>query len=244
MRPTVLVSCEHGGRRVPARYRSAFTGATRALESHRGWDAGALGLARELARAVEAPLFACTTTRLLVDTNRSAHHPRLFSEWSRPLPAEERERIVARWWSPHRTAVEDHVRSCLRRRGPVLHLSVHSFTPRWKGRARPVDVGFLYDSARTRERAFATAWLNVLRELRGELRLRRNQPYRGNADGFTTALRGRFEPERYLGVELEVSQRFPKGAAGPWRELREDLARSLGRVLSPESARGWLHSST
>lgn len=241
MKPAILVSCEHGGRRVPAPYRAIFAGAERALESHRGWDPGALTLARELARDLDAPLLECTTTRLLVDTNRSAHHANVFSEWSSRLSPEQREQVLQDWWIPHRTAVEDFVRAQVRRRKPVLHLSIHSFTPRWKGRARTVDIGFLYDSARVRERAFAAAWLARLRERRSDLRLRRNQPYRGNADGLTTAMRARFEPGQYLGIELEVSQRFPLGAAAAWRRLRADLEQSLQDTLSPKLARDWLH---
>ena len=46
---------------------------------------------------------------------------------------------------------------------------------------------------------------------------------RGTADGLTTTLRRRFGAEDYLGVELEVSQRFPRGAPAAWRRLRGDL---------------------
>lgn len=225
----VVVSCEHATNRVPARYRSLFRGAARALDSHRGWDPGALVLARELARLLEAPLIAGRATRLLVDPNRSSDRPGAFSEWSRSLTPAERERVLATYWEPHRGAVESAVHAA--RRVPVLHLSVHSFTPRWKGREREIDVGLLYDPARPRERDFVDAWLEHLAVREPELRLRRNLPYRGSADGLTTHLRTRFATERYLGIELEVSQRFPLGASRRWRELRTLLATSLGEVL-------------
>lgn len=228
MRRALVITCEHGGNRVPAAYRALFArGAARALASHRGWDPGALVLARALARALDAPLLACTATRLLVDPNRSKGHPELFSEWTRGLPPDERDAILERWWRPHRTAVRELVES----RERVLHLSVHSFTPRWKGRLRTVDVGFLYDPARARERAFASGWLEALRSRRGDLRLRRNRPYRGDGDGLTTRLRARFGERRYLGVELEVSQRFPRGPRPAWRRLRRDLRLSLDEAL-------------
>jgi len=235
----LVVSCEHGGNRVPARYRAQFAAATKALASHRGWDAGALTFARELARALGAPLFACTTTRLLIDLNRSLGHPRLFSEWSRELPAIERDALVERWWRPHRAALEDFILEQSPRRVTVLHLSVHSFTPRWQGRARPVDVGLLYDPARDRERGFARAWQRSLQALRSELRVRRNQPYRGNADGLTSALRERFPEQRYLGLELELSQRFPRGDAAAWRLLRRAVVQSLQETLQPTVRARW-----
>jgi predicted N-formylglutamate amidohydrolase len=230
VKPALVFTCEHGGNRVPARYQEHFEGAARAVASHRGWDRGALPLARELARAFAAPLFACTTTRLLVDPNRSVGHPGLFSEWTRDLSRAEREAILARWWAPHREDVERTVRSRARGRRPVLHLSVHSFTPRWKGRARTVDVSLLYDPSRAPERAFAGAWLGALGTRRPELRLRRNQPYRGTADGLTSYLRTRFPEERYLGIELEVSQRFPLASSSSWRRLRRDLVETLREV--------------
>lgn len=92
----LVLSCEHGGARVPARWRAALRGASRALASHRGWDEGALPLARRFSRALGVPLVANTWTRLLVDVNRSASNPACFSEWTRSLPAAERE-LVERW---------------------------------------------------------------------------------------------------------------------------------------------------
>ncbi|QDU68156.1 N-formylglutamate amidohydrolase [Engelhardtia mirabilis] len=230
MSPELVLSCEHGGNRVPARYRNVLRGAEAALASHRGLDQGAAQLARQAARALGAPLVLSTTTRLLVDANRSHDNPGCFSEWTRGLPAAERERLLERYWRPHRLAVEQAVVAKGRRR--VLHLSVHSFTPVWKGVQRDVDVGLLYDPARRLERAFVDAWLAELAASRPDLRLRRNRPYRGTSDGLTTALRQRFAPARYLGVELEVSQQLTLGPAAPWARLRRELVRSLGRALA------------
>jgi predicted N-formylglutamate amidohydrolase len=240
VKPAIVVTCEHGGNRVPARYRKAFARAGADLASHRGWDEGALVVAREVARMLDAPLFSCTTTRLLVDTNRSLRHPRVFSDWSRSLPAEERGRIVDRFWRPHRAAVEDLVRTKSRRRGVVLHLSIHSFAPFWDGHERAVDVACLYDPARRRERAFVSAWLGELRARAAELRLRRNEPYKGTADGLTTALRRSFDEERYLGIELELSQGFPRGAPERWKRLRRDLADSLRAALTEARIEQWM----
>ena len=225
----VVVSCEHAGAGVPARWAPLFAGRQRILASHRGSDEGALALARALARRLGAPLHACTTTRLLADANRSARHPRLFSEWTRALPEAERRRILARCWAPHRGAVEGAVEAALRRGGRVLHLSVHSFAPRLGGTSRGCDVGLLYDPGRAAERALCARWRRALCEAEPGLRVRRNHPYRGRADGLTTALRRRFAPTRYLGVELEVSQ----GLRGSRRAaLRRVLAASLAGCLA------------
>jgi predicted N-formylglutamate amidohydrolase len=226
--PHIVVSCEHATKRVPARYAEVLRGARRSLDTHRGWDAGALEMARALAKTAHAPLIAARATRLLVDANRSASNPGVFSEWTRGLPESERETILATYWEPHRSAVLAAVRS---RRTRVAHVSVHSFTPRLKGRTRSVDIGLLYDPSRTLERALVDLWLAALRERAPHLRLRRNRPYLGISDGLTTALRTQLPPERYAGIELEISQRFTRGPAARWRILRAVIADAFREAI-------------
>src|SRR6056297_462872 len=93
--PTVvLVSAEHGGNHVPEPYEGLFRGQEDLLASHRGWDPGTAGLARQLAAALDAPVLVADVTRLLVDLNRSAHHPRVFSELTRALQRTERSTLL------------------------------------------------------------------------------------------------------------------------------------------------------
>lgn len=226
----IVITCEHGGHRVPAEYRALFRGHRRALQSHRGWDPGALELARTLAGALDAPLIATTVSRLLIEPNRSPGHPQLFSEFSRRLPREEKVRLRARYYDPHRGAVEAVVRSAIRTHGRVVHIGVHTFTPVLNGRRRNADVGLLYDPARDSEAWFCEQWLAVLALTSPALRVRLNYPYRGSSDGLTTTLRQRFPARRYLGIELEVSQALVKTAV--WKRVRRDMATSLGLLAS------------
>lgn len=211
-----LLSCEHAGRRIPRRHASHFAGAGRTLAGHRGHDRGALALARRLSRRLGCPLHFQTVSRLLVDLNRSPRHPRVFSEYVRDLPREEKERILARWHRPYREALADAVEARRRRGRRVVHVSVHSFTPVLAGVVRRCEVGILYDPRRAPERRLAVRWQAILRELAPGLRVRRNYPYRGAADGLTSALRRRFGARHYLGLELEVNQRhLGRSPAGP-----------------------------
>src|SRR5262245_17280605 len=101
-RPIALVlTCEHAENRVPEAYRALFARHGALLESHRGWDPGALGLARVLARGLGAPLLYTDVTRLLVEANRSKGHRELFSRVTRGLGRAERADIVARYYTPH-----------------------------------------------------------------------------------------------------------------------------------------------
>ena len=223
----LVLTCEHGGNRVPPEYRGLFRGAASVLVTHRGFDAGALTAARFLAARLRAPLLSATTTRLLVDLNRSPHNPAVFSRFTRDLPAAERQRLLARHHRPHRDRVRVRLVEELESPGRVLHLAVHSFTPVLHGRPRRFDVGLLYDPQRTREASFCRAWQRHLREVAPDLRVRRNAPYRGSSDGLTTALRREFGP-RYLGIELEINQRHVQAPA--WQPLLRVLHLTFSHI--------------
>jgi predicted N-formylglutamate amidohydrolase len=227
----LLISCEHGGNAVPPLQAPLFAGLGELLASHRGFDLGALSTARALARATGAPLFAATTTRLLVDLNRSIGNPGLFSNLTKELPKKTRREILARHYHPHREAVTVAVAALLDAGKTVLHVASHSFTPRLAGVTRHCDVALLYDPRRTAEKAFCQAWLRELACLDSDLLLRRNYPYRGVSDGLATHLRRRFG-ERYLGVELEVNQRFARGSGEALSSVNDHLTDALLRALS------------
>jgi predicted N-formylglutamate amidohydrolase len=228
----VVITCEHGGNSIPARYRHLFAGRTALLATHRGWDPGALDMARELARGLRAPLFESTTSRLLVDLNRSCGHPRLFSEATRGAPAATRAEILESCYRPFRDKVETCIATWIGAGRRVIHVSSHSFTPVLDGKRRNADIGLLYDPARASEAELCSRWQKAL-ELRGpELSVRRNYPYSGTSDGFIKALRRRFPDHAYAGVELEINQKHFFGGERRWRALRRLLRDSLLSVLS------------
>ncbi len=230
----IVISCEHGGNDVPPPYRTLFAGAAAVLESHRGFDAGALEVAEALAAACGAALVSATTTRLLVDLNRSAGHARLLSEFTRGLPPEAKRTLLAEHYAPYRERVEAVVAAAAAGGARVLHVSSHSFTPVLDGRERMADLGLLYDPRRPGERSIATAWARDLAEALPRLRIRRNYPYRGAADGLTAHLRRRFVDADYAGFELEVNQALV-GRPG-WPETVLALGESLCRMACGTAA--------
>ena len=227
----LLVTCEHGGNRVPKEYRRLFAGREALLASHRGYDPGALALARELARAFDAPLVASTVTRLLVELNRSPGHPQLHSEITRALPRLEKAKIVGRYYEPYRREVEQRVAQATAARRRVIHISAHSFVPVLDGSERNADIGLLYDPARAAERALCARWRQSLGARAPRLRVRRNYPYRGYADGLTTHLRRRYGRRGYVGVEIEVNQKHVLAGEREWRMLRRVLVQSLRDIV-------------
>jgi predicted N-formylglutamate amidohydrolase len=230
----LIVSCEHAGNAVPPEYAIHFAGHEDLLATHRGWDPGALELGQEMAAATGASFFYSTTTRLLADLNRSVGHPQLFSEATRSLSRTVREAIIARHYRPHRGAVEGAVAEAIAAGERVIHIASHSFTPVMQGVARSADVAWLYDSRRPAERAFAVRWQTTLAAARPELRLRRNYPYQGKGDGLTTLLRKRHPADSYIGIELEVNQRFVDEGGRCWDALRGAVIGALKQVLQQQ----------
>jgi predicted N-formylglutamate amidohydrolase len=225
-RTHLLLTCEHGGNAVPVTYRALFRGQRRLLDSHRGLDIGARFAARYLERRLKAPLVCATVTRLLVDLNRSVGHPGLFSEFSRNLPPADKQAVLRRHYYPYRNRVASWIRSRVAAGDRVVHIAVHSFTPVVGGRPRPCDVGLLYDPGRSEEARLCARWQAALRGCDSRWRVRRNYPYRGTSDGQVVALRRRFAPAHYSGIELEINQ----ACLGPTRRrarLLADIAATL-----------------
>jgi predicted N-formylglutamate amidohydrolase len=228
--PDLVLTCEHAGNRIPREYARLFAGAREALASHRGFDPGALPLAKLVARRLGRPLYSTPWSRLLVEANRSANRPKVWSRYTADLPGEEHERILEQYWRPHRAAVETAVRAAIAAHGTVVHVAVHSFTPELDGVRRNADVAFLYDSRRRPEADLAHHWAIRLRAAMPDLRLRFNYPYRGDTDGLPTALRKQHPASDYRGYELEVNQAL---LANPgWRRVGEALATTLAEALA------------
>lgn len=226
-----LITCEHGGNRIPAACRDLFDAHRALLSTHRGYDPGALVMARQMARALEAPLISSVTSRLLVDLNRSIGHPRLYSEATRDAPLPMRREIVQRYYLPYRGAVEGLVAHAVAQGRRVVHVSSHSFTPVLDGQVRTADIGLLYDPARPGEVDLCERWRAALQARAPGLRVRRNYPYLGKGDGLTSALRKRFEPTAYVGVELEVNQKHVIRGGTRWAGLRASVVDALRDAL-------------
>ncbi len=222
-----IITCEHGGNEIPDQYGALFTSYKEALNSHRGYDPGALELAKIFARQLACPLYFSTTSRLLVELNRSIGSKALFSEITKQLPLAERNGILDKYYFPYRRAVKQEIQHAISNAKCVAHISVHSFTPIMEGEERRADIGLLYDPSRNFEKEFCQNWRRNILKLNPEMSVRMNYPYAGKADGFTTYLRKHFTEGCYLGIELEVNQKYPLALYRKWRELKKILTKAL-----------------
>lgn len=230
--PMPLVTCEHASNRVPAVVGDVFRPRARRLESHAGFDRGAAEVARTLGRRLRTRPILGTVTRLAIDLNRSPDNPRRFSPASRRLDSHARAALTSlhdRHWARVDAAIQREVEAGR----AVLHVGVHSFTPVLRGRVRPMDIGLLYDPSRPGERRLALSWCRELRQRDPGLVVRRNAPYRGTADGLTRGMRQRWPDAAYVGVELELNQRWLRDGRFP-SSLVDTLIASLCAAI-----RGW-----
>ena len=147
-----LVICDHASNALPAEYGDLGLGGE-AMRRHIAFDIGAALLTRRLAQALGAPAILSTFSRLLIDPNRGADDPTLVMRLSdgAAIPGNAgvddaaRARRLALYWQPYRRAIGDALDAMIARGPPPVVLSIHSFTPIWRGTARPWQIGLLWD---------------------------------------------------------------------------------------------------
>ena len=182
-----LVVCEHASNRVPAALGGLGL-ASDLLESHIAWDPGALPVARDLARLLDAPLVHGGLSRLVYDCNRPPDAPDAVPEVSEihaipgntALPPVARQLRIDRVYAPFR----DRLAAEIAARRPHLRalVTVHSFTPVYKGRTRAVELGILHG----RDDRLARAMMASIPNPPGR-DIRLNEPY-GPHDGVSHTL--------------------------------------------------------
>jgi len=148
----LLFVCDHASRMLPAQYAGLGLNPA-AFSTHIACDIGAAEASRALAAHFEAPAVLARWSRLLIDLNRGEDDPTLVMKLSdgsivpgnRGADGAETVSRIAQFHAPYHRRIAGEI-AALSDRGtvPVL-ISMHSFTPAWKGRARPWEVGVLWD---------------------------------------------------------------------------------------------------
>src|ERR1700748_2499545 len=140
----VLLTCDHASRRVPAALGQL--GLTEvALAQHIGWDIGAAAVTRLLAPLLDAPAVLAGYSRLVIDCNRAPSDPSSIPSESdgivipgnAGLDAAARRERRALLFEPYHAAIDQQLaHMAIGGRAPAV-ISMHSFTPRMQGFARP-----------------------------------------------------------------------------------------------------------
>ena len=228
----LVILCDHATNIVPAAYGDLGIG-PEVLASHVGYDIGAGGVTRELARLTGAPAVMSRFSRLLIDPNRGEDDPTLIMKiadgsviaGNAGVDEAETERRIAAYHAPYHAAVDAAIeRASAAGKLPAI-LSIHSFTPRFKNVERPWHATVLWDS----DPRLPLRLLAAL-EAEGDLVVDQNVPYSGKLRGDTLY---RHATRRGLAHALiEIRQDLIATADGQlgWAER---LARLLGGVMGP-----------
>jgi predicted N-formylglutamate amidohydrolase len=202
------------------------------LERHIAYDIGAAMVTRTMARAMGAPAVLSTFSRLLIDPNRGPDDPTLVMKLSdgaivpgnRDADDAEVERRLERFYRPYDREVGKAIEASLAAGIAPVIVSMHSFTPFWKGVARPWHVTVLWDSDPRLPRPLLAAL-----EAEGDVVVGDNEPYDGALAGDTIS---RHATRRGLSNALiEVRQDLitTESGAKAWGER-------LARVIAPIAA--------
>ncbi len=149
-----LFSCEHASNRVPYPLVSSLSDKNDILHTHWAWDIGTKLLVQELVQLSQSTSILARFTRLLVDANRNKNRQDLIVPTVEGLPVSFNQNLdeaevawrLDTYYNPYHNAFSKLVEQRCQHEAPFLLISVHSFTPVWKGRVRTMDIGILFNS--------------------------------------------------------------------------------------------------
>ncbi|KUP94987.1 N-formylglutamate amidohydrolase [Tritonibacter horizontis] len=199
----VLVVCEHAANWIPPELTGLGLDEA-ARTSHIAWDPGALAVSRQLASALGAPMVEGCISRLVYDLNRPPESPTAVPVTSeifdipgnRDLCDAARAQRVEAVYEPFRAALAAEIAA---RQGALrLLVTVHSFTPVFKGAQRAVELGLLHG----RDDRFAKAML-AQKPAGTTWDVRLNEPYSAS-DGVAHTLDLHGCDNGLLNVMLEI----------------------------------------
>lgn len=214
----MLLLCDHASNAIPPELDSLGLPPAQ-LERHIAYDIGAAEMTRAMARALGAPAVLSNFSRLLIDPNRGLDDPTLVMRLSdgaivpgnRHIDATGIAERVARYYKPYDVAIDLAIEAALVAGHPPAIIALHSFTPFWKGVARPWHVGVLWDY----EGRLARPLIAALQQ-EGDLVVGDNEPYHGGLPGDT--------------IDRHATRR---GLPDALIEVRQDL------MASDATARDW-----
>lgn len=233
-RSPYVILCDHASNHLPAELGTLGLDASDMLR-HIAWDPGALPVAQRLAEGLDATLVESCVSRLAIDCNRPLGVHDLIPEISETtvipgnagLSAAQCDARVALSWKPFHDAVDEVVSERLGQGRETRLVSIHSFTPVYKGVSRPWHIGIIHD-----EDARLAAPMIAALELLGGPTVGVNEPY-SPADRvyFTLEHHGRSRGLPCAMIEIRNDEISAQAGQRKWA----DLLTGIFAELEPEA---------
>jgi predicted N-formylglutamate amidohydrolase len=177
--PFVLV-CDHASNRIPEYYQGLGLSAVDRLR-HIAWDPGALAVSMAMVSLLDCPLIHSTVSRLVIDCNRTHGAPDLIPPMSedteipgnRFVGDNERARRIAEFHDPFHGAIDAVLDARAARGETSILVAMHSFTPVYRGVARPWPIGLVHGLDTT----FSRAVFDAMAAAEPALNIGWNEPY-------------------------------------------------------------------
>ncbi len=201
-RARALLVCEHASNFIPAQFNNLQL-SDKPLRSHIAIDIGAFDLAKAISRLLNAPLISTTVSRLVYDCNRALGRadavPENSEVFSIPgnmnLSDTETRGRFEQYYLPFESALSRRLTEFPE---PPLLLTIHSFTPVYRGEKRKVDIGIISD----RDSRLGDQMVRLAPQ-QTTLHVASNQPY-GPEDGCTHTLDFHGNRNALLNTMIEV----------------------------------------
>ncbi|WP_342640799.1 N-formylglutamate amidohydrolase [Rhodoligotrophos ferricapiens] len=228
----LLLICDHARNSLPESYGSLGLPPSE-LKRHIAYDIGAEALTRALAARLSAPAVLSTFSRLLIDPNRGEDDPTLIMQLSdgavipgnARIDQTERRARIELFYRPYHDAIARGIQAITAAgRAPVV-ISVHSFTPNWKGVPRPWHVGLLWG----RDDRLSRALVAALRAEPAGLVVGENEPYSGALAGDTIDTHCIRNGLSHTLIEIRQDLISDNDGVAQWADRLESVLR---RVLS------------
>jgi len=206
-RSRLLILCDHSDKIIPKKLGRLGLPESE-IERHIGWDIGIAGVVRGMADALDAKAIMQPYSRLVIDCNRfpgSATSIPTISE-NTEIPGNDRlvaDEIAARQteiFAPYHSAIEAELDKRKTAGEHTMLISMHSFTPVYKGKARPWHVGTLYN-----QQVWLAGIVFDLLSKEPDLVVGDNEPY-AVADNFDYSIPVHGERRNLPHVGIEIRQ--------------------------------------
>lgn len=177
----IVLLCDHASNGLPADYETLGLDPAQ-FQRHIAYDPGAEMITERLAQRLGCPAVLSTFSRLLIDPNRGLDDPTLVMRLSdgaiipgnHPIDEAEIQHRIDSYYAPYHELIERTVDEAIAAGSPPIIFSTHTFTPVWKGKARPWHGAILWDA----DPRLARPMIDGLRGETG-LIIGDNQPYDG-----------------------------------------------------------------